>query len=425
MKKQFGSVGTYSWGCNALMLLLAASLLFAARGAAQSQTSGAVGGAVTDPQGGAVMSAVVNARNLATNSVSSGKADSSGRYLIINLQPGDYELTVSVTSFSSYKQQVVVEVGVVTTADIALGIAVQKESVIVTGEAPAVNTEQSTFATNFNSTALENLPINSRRWSYFALLTPGAVPDGTFGDISFRGVGYIFDNNTVDGTANTQAFFAEEVGRTRMAYSTSLNSVQEFQVTTSNYSAEYGRAVGGVVNAITKSGTNEIHGDLFYFNRDNTIGGAFAPFATGVVLLPNGTYSQPIPIKPLDIRQQMGGDAGGRIIKNKLFWYFNFDDQVHHFPATNIPTSPNFFFLPISVVAPASCTNATHSGSGAPKTLTTGQILSCRGFTQAEVNTALEFLDSTTGTSPRTGDQTLFFPKLDWKPTDRDTITLS
>jgi hypothetical protein len=240
----------------ALLAALAVSLLLGARGEAQSQVFGAVGGAVTDTQGGGVVDAVVSARNLATNAVASAKADSSGRYLVINLQPGNYELTANVSSFSPYTQQVVVEVGVVTTADIVLGLAGQTQTVTVSGEAPTVDTEQSTFAMNFNSVALENLPINARRWSYFALLTPGAVPDGTFGDISFRGVGYIFDNNTVDGTANTQAFFAEEVGRTRMAYSTSLNSVQEFQVTTSNYSAEYGRAVGGVVNAITKSGSN-------------------------------------------------------------------------------------------------------------------------------------------------------------------------
>jgi Carboxypeptidase regulatory-like domain len=420
-----------AWMRGAFVLLaILMSMVFVARGASQSQVFGAVGGVITDPQGGVVVDAVVSARSLATNGAVTGKADSSGRYLIINLQPGNYELTVNVASFAPYKAEVVVQVGVVTTADIVLGLAGQTSSVTVTGEALTVDTEQSTFATNFNSVDLENLPINSRR-SYFALSTPGAVQDGTFGDISFRGVGYIFDNNTVDGTANTQAFFAEEVGRTRMAYSTSLNSVQEFQVTTSNYSAEYGRAVGGVVNAITKSGSNELHGDLFYFNRDNTIGGAFTPFATGAVLQPSGLYAS-VPIKPLDIRQQLGGDAGGRIIKNKLFWYFNFDDQIHHFPATNIPTTPNNFFLPINVTMPTACTgtspskfNAFSSGSGAGSFLSEGQVLACRGFTQAQVNSALAFLDSTTGTSPRTGDQTLFFPKLDWKPTDRDTITLS
>jgi Carboxypeptidase regulatory-like domain/TonB dependent receptor-like, beta-barrel len=422
---KFKSIELKRWLRRGLVLLalLAASMLSARSSEAQSQVYGAIGGAVTDPQGAAVVGSVVSARSLATNAVTTAKTDSSGRYLIINLQPGNYEVSLNAAGFAPYKQMIVVEVGVVTSTDITLGMAGQKQSVTVTGEAPTVNTEQSTFATNFNQAAMENLPINARRWSYFALSTPGAVADGTFGDISFRGVGYIFDNNTIDGTANTEAFFAEEVGRTRMAYSTSLNSVQEFQVTTSNYSAEYGRAVGGVVNAITKSGSNDLHGDLFYFNRDNTIGGAFTPFATGAVLTPNGYVTEPI--KPLDIRQQMGGDVGGRIIKNKLFWYFNFDDQVHHFPATNIPTSPNNFFLPIDVEMPASCTGATLSGSAAPKSLTTGQILACRGFTQTQVNDALGFLDSTTGTSPRTGDQTLFFPKLDWKPTDHDTISVS
>lgn len=413
-----------------VLALLASSTILAVIGAAQSQVYGALGGAITDPQGGAVVGATVNARSLATDAVSTAKSDGTGRYLITNLQPGNYELTTAVTGFAPIKQTVVVEVGIVTNADINLGLAGQTQSVTVSGEAPTVNTEQSTFGENFNTAALENLPINARRWSYFALNTPGAVPDGTFGDIAFRGVGYVFDNNTVDGTANTQAFFAEEVGRTRMAYSTSLNSVQEFQVTTSAYSAEFGRAVGGVVNAITKSGSNEIHGDLFYFNRDNTIGGAFTPFATGAVLQPSGLYST-VPIKPLDIRQQMGGDAGGRIIKDKLFWYFNFDDQIHHFPATNIPTSPGNFFAPITVEAPlasvGTCASlkATLSGSGASKNLSPGNVLYCRGFTQDQVNSALTFLDSTTGTSPRTGDQTLFFPKIDWKPTDHDTVTLS
>ena len=109
------------------------------------------------------MDAVVSARNLATNAVASAKADSSGRYLVINLQPGNYELTASVSSFSPYTQQVVVEVGVVTTADIVLELAGQTQTVTVSGEASTVDTEQSTFARIFNSVALENLPINARQ----------------------------------------------------------------------------------------------------------------------------------------------------------------------------------------------------------------------------------------------------------------------
>jgi len=366
----------------------------------------------------------VTATNEGTNAATSAKTDSVGAYIISYLQPGIYDVQTTAEGFGTYKRTAVhVEVGLATTMDVRLGLAGQEQSVTVTSEAPIVNTEQSVFGTDINQTAINNLPINTRRWSYFAITSPGAVPDGTFGDVAFRGMGYMFDNNTVDGAANTQGFFAEEVGRTRMAYSTSMESVQEFQVTTSNYSAEYGRAVGGVINAVTKSGTNSLHGDVHYFLRDSTIGGAYTPFATAAVLQSNGTYVTE-PIKPLDIRNQFGGDAGGPILKNKLFWYFDFDDQRHDFPVANIPLNPANFFTPITVVAPASCANAKLIGgsSGAPK-IPTGEILACRGFTQAQVTAAVGFLTSTTGTSPRTGDQTIFFPKLDWKLNASNTIS--
>jgi hypothetical protein len=393
----------------------------------QSQVFGGIGGSVTDPQQGAIPGAEVTAENVATTAKSSAKTDSVGRFLIDNLVPGDYEVEVSATNFATASDlHLVVEVGLVTPLDVTMVVAGQKASVTVVSDAPVINAEQGVFATNLNEAAINNLPINARRWSTFTLSTPGTVPDGTFGDISYRGVSYIFDNNTIDGAANTEAFFAEEIGRTRMAYSTSLNSVQGFQVTTDNYSAEYGRAVGGVVNAVTKGGTNQIHGDIFYFNRDNAFGGAFAPFATAAVLNPStGLYSV-VPIKPVDERQQFGGDVGGRIIKNKLFYYFNFDEQLHEFPAVDIPTTPNDFFAAITVAAPTGgCTQAMNfSGTAAPK-ITMGNILACRGFTQAEVNTAVTEINSTTGTSPRTGDQTIYFPKIDWKPDDKDSITLS
>jgi len=410
----------------------------------QSQVFGAIGGAITDQQHAAIPGANLTAESVATSATSSGKTDSTGRYLIDNLQPGAYDVQISATNFATASNlRVVVEVGLVTNLDVTLGVAGQTQTLTVTSESPVVNAEQAVFATNMNQTAISNLPINARRWSNFVLATPGVVPDGTFGDVSYRGVSYIFDNNTVDGAANTEAFFAEEVGRTRMAYSTSLNSIQEFQVTTDNYSAEYGRAVGGVVNAVTKSGSNQMHGSLFYFNRDNAFGGAYAPFATGAVLNPaTGLYSV-VPIKPVDERQQFGGDIGGRILKDKLFYYFNFDDQLHNFPAVDVPTTPNNFFSSITVQpnpasgAPACSQTESFSGSAAQpsasKTFNVGNILYCRftalGLTQSQiqtdVNTAVTEINSTTGTSPRTGDQTIWFPKIDWKPNEKNTISLS
>src|SRR4030081_3213584 len=114
---------------------------------------------------------------------------------------------------------------------------------------------------------LQGLPVNNYRWSAYALLTPGVVVDASgFGLLSFRGQSTLLNNVTIDGADDNQAYFSEERGRTRAGYSTAKASIQEFQVNTSNYSTEFGRAAGGVVNSVTKSGGNQFPGAL-YFNQ--------------------------------------------------------------------------------------------------------------------------------------------------------------
>src|SRR5207253_8739922 len=177
--------------------------------------------------------------------------------------------------------KVIVEVGRETTLDVGLTVGpVSGGTVEVTAEAPVINTTQQDFSTNMNQTSINELPINGQRWSNFALLTPGTVPDANVGLISFRGISGLLNNNTVDGGDNNQAFFSEERGRTRINYVISQSAIREFQVNTSNYSAEYGRSAGGVTNAVTKSGTNQFHGDVFYYNRNNR-NGARNPNAFG------------------------------------------------------------------------------------------------------------------------------------------------
>src|SRR5947207_959525 len=266
----------------ALATLLFCLAFGAATAAAQSTTNGAIGGTVKDPQGRVVQNATVTVKNEETNHVDMdmGPVDSVGGFRVAQLQPGNYTVTVTATGFATFTQQkIVVEVGRVTQVDVALTVGGAAETVQVTGEAPVINTQQQDFSTNINQTSINNLPINGRRWSNYALLTPGAVPDGTFGLISFRGISGLLNNNTIDGGDNNQAFFAEERGRTRISYSISQSAIREFQVNTSSYSAEYGRSAGGVVNAVTKSGTNEFHGDAFYFQRNNRWG-ARNPLAT-------------------------------------------------------------------------------------------------------------------------------------------------
>src|SRR5438067_1922738 len=382
-------------------LSLATLLMFmlSALAAAQSTTTGAVGVTVTDPKGAVVANAAVTVHNTETNKDDTATTDGEGRARVVNLQPGTYTVTVNATGFGAFTQEkVVVEVGRVTSLETPLALGTQTAQVEVTSEAPVINTQQQDFSTNINQTSINELPINGRRWSNFAILTPGAVPDGTFGLISFRGISGLLNNNTVDGGDNNQACFAEERGRTRISYSISQSAIREFQVNTSSYSAEYGRSAGGVVNAVTKSGTNDFHGDVFYFQRNNKWG-ARNPLATNTVLV-NGVFT-PVGIKPKDVRHQFGGTIGGPIVKDKAFFFFSYDQQKRDFPGLARFGINGFLNL--------SAANRTS--------------LLARGLTGTQVDDTLTFLNSLTGQVTRRGDQKLFLPKVDWNINNKNTFT--
>src|SRR6266851_1092147 len=373
-------------------LALMAILLLASGAFAQSTTDGAIGGTVTDQSGAVVPNAGVSTKNLGTGASASGKSDEGGRFLITHLAPGEYSVEITASGFAAYKAtSITVEVGRTTTIDATLGVQTQTETIIATAEAPVITTDRADFSSNMNNEFINNLPVNGRRWSTFALSTPGAVPDGTFRLVSFRGISGLLNNNTVDGGDNNQAFFSEEKGRTRISYSVSVSSIQEFQVNTADYSAEYGRSAGGVTNAVTKSGTNRLHGEAFWFYRSSDFG-AINPFAF-LTTLQNGT-AVTTPVKPEDKRHQFGGDIAGPIIKDKLFFFFSADQQKRNFPGIANASAPAAFFAPLSAAE-----------------LTT---LNGRGVSTAQANAGLAFLQSLTGVVPRTGDELLLFPKIDW-----------
>lgn len=363
---------------------------------AQSTTDGAIIGTVTDASGATVPNASASAQNLGTNAQSTGITDGNGRYLITHLAPGVYSLQISVNGFAPFRAtSIVVEVGRSTPVDATLSVQTQTETVITTAETPVVITDHADFSTNINLTTIENLPINGRRWSFFALGTPGAVPDGGFGLVSFRGISGLLNNNTVDGADNNQAFFSEERGRTRISYSTSEASIQEFQVNTSNYSAEYGRAAGGVVNAVTKSGTNQLHGNAFWYDRSSDWG-AINPFQKHLV---NGVLT---PFLPEDKRHQFGGGIGGPILKDRLFFFFSADQQLRPFPAVANSGTPGAIFAPLSAAETA--------------TLTSRGVLPGNA---TAVNAALALQTDLTGTVGRRGDQLILLPKIDWNITSK------
>ena len=393
----------------------------------QSTVTGAIGGVVTNPNKEVVPNASVTVRNTETNKEDSATTDDEGRFKVAGLKPGVYSVTINGAGFSPFTQdRVVVEIGRETPLNVALSIGpVSGGTVEVTSEAPVINTSQQDFSSNINQTSINELPINGRRWSNFALLTPGAVPDGTFGLISFRGISGLLNNNTIDGGDNNQAFFAEERGRTRISYSISQSAIREFQVNTSSYSAEYGRSAGGVVNAITKSGTNEFHGDAFYFQRNNKWG---ARNPRSFITQNVGGVFTPVAFKPKDVRHQFGGTLGGPIAKDKAFFFFSYDEQRRNFPGVSTFTALDFLnradTCALTAAAGAAITLATCPAyPGTTGATRTGSLATGKGLTLTQVNNALNFLNGISGAVPRTGNQRLLLPKIDWNLNNNNTFT--
>jgi Carboxypeptidase regulatory-like domain len=396
---------------------LSATFLFlvAISVSAQTAVDGAIGGTVMDSSGAVVPGAAVTVRNLATNAQQTATTDNSGNFRIIHLQPGQYNVTIAAQGFSDYKATgVTVQVGSITNVDGQMKVGTAAQTVEVSGEAPIINTTSADFAGVVDQVPLKNLPENNYRWSAFALLTPGVTNDSNgYGLLSFRGASTLLNNVTVDGTDDNQAYFSEERGRTRAGYSTIKDAIQEFQVNTSNYSSEYGRSAGGIVNSVTKSGTNAFHGDVYYFDRDSAWA-AQNKYVTHPVQTAPGAYNV-VSFKPTDLRRQYGFTVGGPILRDKLFFFLAADRFYHDFPgaATILGTSANanFFGTTGSYAASQIAVLATATG------------MSTANATTYYTN-GIASLTSMLGQVPRTGDQTIYFPKIDWQINEKNRASV-
>jgi len=417
--------------CVAFCAAICVVLFLSSAAIAQSSASGAVGGAAWDPQHRAISGAQITLQGADTGEQVEARTGANGRFQVLQLKPGYYSLTAASDGFAEFQLlHVTVEVGRITEVQIPFAVADSHEIVEVRDEAPAVNTSQPDFASNVNDADINNLPINGRRWSNFALLTPGVTLDDNFGLISFRGISGLLNNSTVDGGDNNQAFFSEERGRTRISYVISQDSVREFQVNTSNYSAEYGRAAGAVVNSITRSGGNYTRGEAFYYLRDNSMGAANA-FTVVPVQLSAGNWTTEN-VKPLDRRQQFGASLGGPIIEDKLFYFLNADAQRRDYPGIAAAAhADSFFALP--------CVTQTHYGRlnaadrpdvricSRDELTTLKKVIP--GATDAEELAAFQagtdYLASLLGTVPRTADHQIYFSKIDYHVNPHNSLALS
>lgn len=194
-----------------IFAILTVAVLCAGHLIAQSATTGAINGKVSDPLGALVANAAVKLTNLGTQAVKTLTTTTEGTFEFPNLDPGAYRVDVTAAGFSSITAtQVNVEVGRSTPLDLLLAIGPASGNVTVSAEAPVINTEDNSNATNITQTELQDLPINGRRASDFVRLTPGVNPEGEFGLNSFRGLSSLLNNHQLDGTDNNDTFFSEE-----------------------------------------------------------------------------------------------------------------------------------------------------------------------------------------------------------------------
>ncbi len=308
---------------GALLLLL---VLGCATMASAQVNTATLSGTVSDPQGLPVKGAKVTMTNAGTGAQRTSVTDDAGRYNLVGLPPGQYNMTVDGgASFAVYRNaSVVLTVGEAAKLDSQLQLRGQEQSVTVTAETALIEAQKTDVSSTIDSRQITNLPINGRNYINFTLLNPQAARDETpsigaapTSGLNFGGQRARSNEVSVDGAD------AVDNSVNGVRATVSQEAVQEFQVITSNYMPEYGRAMGGVVNIVTKSGSNEVHGNVFGFLRDSAIQ-AQNPFSVKVV--PNAqTGFQAVPVKPPYTRVQAGATLGGPIQKDKTFFFFAYE----------------------------------------------------------------------------------------------------
>ena len=311
------------------LVLVAGICVLAVNLFAQSEVGGAtINGTLLDPTAAAVVGAKISAVNQDTGFQRSTLTSAAGIYNLLRLPVGTYDLVVEAKGFRPLKRAgLVLGVGAVATVNLSVEIGPYNDVVTVTGEVPVVETTRSQTSTVVDSRAVRDLPVNGRNFLDFAQLAPGVVTDPRGGDLSFGGQRGTANSLLVDGGDSNNLFFGQSSGRAgvRNPYSFSQDAVQEFQVNTSGYNAETGRAGAGVINVITKSGTNEFHGGGFWFYRDKSLN------ANTFINNSRGIARQPYHFN------QFGGNLGGPVVKDKLFFFYSYDGQRN--------TNPNPVYL--------------------------------------------------------------------------------
>jgi Carboxypeptidase regulatory-like domain/TonB dependent receptor len=406
-------------------VVLAVALLVSLTGISlNAQTSGAgtITGTVTDSSQALVPGASVTVTDVDTGVAHEYSSNSAGIFVAPFLQPGQYKISASASNFGTVSASgITLQVGQTLTVNLVLTVQSANTTVEVSGNSAMLDVEQTEVSQIVDHHVVQNLPVNGRNWSDFVLLTPNVVQDGTSGMVSFHGISGLYNQNYVDGANNNQMLFSEARGRSSGApFVYSLDSIKEFQTETSNYSAEFGQAAGGQVNAITNNGTNDLHGDLFYYLRYPSMN-ALDPYSKWSVLFNNANKF--LLTQPIHQQQEYGGSVGGPIKKDKLFYFLTSDNfrrvgKALYYETYNISQTPTGVY------------NGTASGSGTGTNITPNQCPTQTNalytgsvyISSAQCTAAINFLQSLQSAPTRFAKETLLFPRIDWQLNPKNLI---
>ncbi len=400
-----------------LMLVFGPGLLVA-----QTAGAGSITGTVMDANHAVIPGATVHVTNVDTGLVREDATNSAGIYTVPFLQPGHYTLEAKASGFGAVVEKgLTLQVGETLTLDLSLTVKAEVTTVEVTAGGQLLDTEKTEVSQVIDQQLISNLPVNGRNWSDFVLLTPNVVQDGGSGLVSFHGISGLYNQNYVDGANNNQMLFSEARGRASGApYVYSLDSIKEFQTEAATYSAEFGQAAGGQVNAITKSGSNHFHGDAFYQLRYPELN-ALDPYSKWQALHNHGNKF--LLTQPIHQQQDFGASVGGPIIKDKLFFFatgegFRRVGRVLYYETNaNITTTPTGLYGDSSNISPNQCPQLLNS-SGHP----TGTPAITNAQCLAAINFLLNMTGATSAPPSRYARELLFFPRIDYQLNAKNLI---
>jgi Carboxypeptidase regulatory-like domain/TonB dependent receptor len=406
--------------CSVLFLLFFCKLM-----AAQNVIlTGSLSGRVTDQNRAVVSGASVLVRNLATGVEQSAQTSRAGLYRFPALMPGTYSIAATLKGFRDAQVLSRVSVGNTTVQDFTLTVGAGTDTVNVIGTTPLLRPTESSASTVLDRSFIDDLPLNGRRYTDFATLTPNTSYDGDTGLVSIGGQqggedsGYANGNGsnafTVDGSNATNNYFDDIIGRYRIPYLYGEDAIQEFQVSVSPYSAVYGGGAG-FVNAVTRSGSNSFHGGAFYYNRNS---------ATGANDALDAAAGFP---KPQDSLQQFGGGLGGPILRGRLWFFVDYEQQLRSDPIsvinqTLVATQPGFlssnFGIPDGTLLPAPNGPLPVPGTNTMPDANNPVYLQ-------QVSNVIHALNSNLGSGARKRNDLVVTPRLDYQATPRDGLFLT